>query len=66
MKVYDKEAQQGKPHCNEFAPAFEYIMFSFFHVIFSVQQLKFPIFASNIKKNKRQTLLNTIEEMTFM
>lgn len=46
MKVYDKEAQQGKSHGNEFVLPFEYIMFSFF-ILFSIQQLKFPIFALN-------------------
>lgn len=34
MKVYDKEAQQGKSHGNAFVPPFEYIMFSFF-ILFS-------------------------------
>lgn len=34
MKVYDQEAQQGKSHCNEFVPPFEYVMFSFF-ILFS-------------------------------
>lgn len=49
MKVYDKEAQQGKSHCNEFVPLFEYIMFSSFHIIFSIQQVKGLYFASSLK-----------------
>ena len=40
MKVYDKEAQQGKSHGNEFVLPFEYIII---HTIFSSQQVMFPI-----------------------
>lgn len=66
MKVYDKAAQQGTSHWSELVPPFEYIMFSFFRIIFSIQQLTVPIFSSNIKKGESQILLNTTEDISFI
>lgn len=64
MKVYDKEAQQGKSHCNEFVPLCEYIMFlfSYYFLNSTIERFVFLLLVK-IKGRGRQMLLHIAEEM---
>ena len=50
MKVYDKEAQQGKSHGKEFVLTFKYIII---HIIFS-STIDVSYFPTNKKKGGRE------------